>query len=81
MPDKAQPTQRNANDADDCFLEARARVEQWQQEFIGDWFAPRMETMAKMLWSAQPDRVKNFIRQEKPDAAKKMDELLKEGEV
>jgi hypothetical protein len=82
MPtEPTQTRQPTANTADDAFLDARARIEQWQQEFQGAWFAPRIETAAKMLWSKQPEPVKNYIRQSKPEAAAKMDELLKDGEV
>jgi len=76
MPDtpNQQPTVSNA---DDAFLDAKSRFDAWQLEFQVNWYKPQAETMAKMLWGRQPEQVKNYIRQSKPDAAQKMDELTR----
>jgi len=81
MPDTPQSKQMTSLNADDAFLDAKARVEQWQQEFQSAWFKPQMDTMMKLTWMGQPDEIKNYVRQNKPEAAKKMDDLMagKEG--
>lgn len=73
---KKQPT---IESADDAMLDARARFEQWQAEFQAEWNRPKAEIAAKLLWSSQPEQVKNYIRQSKPDAAKQMDSLFEKG--
>lgn len=81
MAEPQQAKQLTSLNADDCFLDARARIEQWQQEFQSAWFKPQIDTMAKLTWMTQPDEIKNYVRQNKPKAAKKMDDLMagKEG--
>ena len=68
-----QPT---ATNADDAFLDAKARFDQWMAEFESNWYKPQVQTAAKLLWSKQPEDVKAAVRANKPDAAKKMDDLL-----
>lgn len=70
-----QPTGENA---DDAFLDAKARFDVWLQEFQVNWYKPQVETAAKLMWATQPDPIKDYVRQSKPDAAKKMDELISE---
>ncbi len=79
MPEPQQKKQPTIENADDCLLDARARFEQWQAEFQAEWHRPQVETAAKMLWSSQPEQVRNYIRQSKPDAAKQMDSLFEKG--
>lgn len=76
MADNQTTRQPNADNADDAYLDAKARVDKWLAEFQGNWYKPRMETAAKLMWNQQPEQVKEIVRQRKPDAAKKMDELL-----
>ncbi len=68
--------QPNANDADDVFLEARARVEKWTAEFQSEWYRPQIETAAKMLWMNQPEEFRNLNRQMNPNEARQLDELV-----
>lgn len=77
MPEQPSTMQPTSSTADDVFLEAKARFEQWQQEFESEWYKPQAETAAKMLWNSQPNQVKDYIRQKKPRAAKEMDELTR----
>ena len=76
MAEPQQSKQPTIENADDALLDARARFEQWMAEFQGEWYRPQVETAAKMLWGSQPEHVKNYIRQSKPDAAKQMDQLF-----
>ena len=81
MPDKQQPKQQNSENADDAWLDAKARIDQWTAEFQMKWYKPQLDTAAKLLWMKQPEQVRNYIRQSKPDAAQSMDDLVtgKEG--
>ena len=81
MPDNPQSKQMTSLNADDAFLDAKARLEQWQQEFQSAWFKPQMDTMMKLTWMGQPDEIKNYVRQNAPEGAKKVDNLMagKEG--
>lgn len=72
-PETHQPT---SSDADDAFLDANARFQQWINEFNSAYYAPQVETAAKLVWGRQPENVKEQMRQIQPDAAKKMDDLL-----
>lgn len=79
MPDPITIKQPNSSDADDCFLEANARLEKWKQEFQVEWNRPQVETAAKMLWGGQPEQVRQMIRQTKPKEAQMMDELMQKN--
>jgi hypothetical protein len=79
MADKQQRKQPTIDNADDAMLDAKARFDQWLVEFQAEWHRPQVETAAKMLWSSQPEQVRNYIRQSKPDAAKQMDSLFEKG--
>jgi len=70
-----QPTIDNA---DDAYLEAKARFDDWMSQFQANWYKPQAQTAARMLWSRQPEQVKDMIRQSKPEAARKMDDLISE---
>lgn len=76
MPDISAIKQPTSENADDCYLDAKARFDQWLQEFQVNWYKPQVQTAAKLMWATQPEPIKNYVRQSKPDAAKKMDELL-----
>lgn len=79
MADPIVIKQPNSSDADDCFLEANARLEKWKQEFQVEWNRPQVETAAKMLWGGQPEQVRQMIRQTKPKEAQMMDELMQKN--
>jgi hypothetical protein len=68
-----QPTVENA---DDAYLEAKSRFDQWLQEFQVNWYKPQVQTAAKLMWMTQPEPIKSYVRQSSPDAAKKMDDLI-----
>ena len=79
MPDPITIKQPNSSDADDSFLEAKARFEKWTQEFQQEWHRPHVETAAKMLWSGQPEPMRQKIRQTNPKEAQMMDELMQKN--
>lgn len=81
MTDQSIPKQPTATNADDAYLEAKARFDAWMEEYQVNWFKPQVQTAAKLLWSKQTEQVKAQVRANQPEAAKKMDNLLagKEG--
>lgn len=81
MTDQNISRQPTATNADDAFLDAKARFDQWMEEFQVNWYKPQVQTAAKLLWAKQPEEVKAQVRAKQPEAAKKMDDLLvgKEG--
>lgn len=83
MPDnKVQPTQRTSADADDAFLDAKARFELWLKEFQSAWFKPQTDLAKKLFWNQQPESVKQQLRQSQPEGTANLDNLVsgKEGE-
>lgn len=76
MPDPLTIKQPNSNDADDVFLEARARVEKWMTEFQSEWYRPQIETAAKMLWMGQSEQMRQLNRQVNPNESRQLDELV-----
>ncbi len=79
MPDPITIKQPNSSDADDSFLEAKARVDKWMVEFQQEWHRPHVETAAKMLWGSMPEQSRQLNRQTNPKEAQMMDELMQKN--
>lgn len=79
MPEPLTIKQPNANDADDVFLEAHARIEKWKAEFQTEWYRPQTETAAKMLWGGMPEEARNLNRQVNPKESQMMDDLMQKS--
>lgn len=79
MPDPLTIKQPNSNDADDSFLEAKARFDKWTSEFQSEWYRPQVETAARMLWGGIPEAARQTTRQTNPKEAQMMDELMQKN--
>jgi len=76
MVNVGESKQPTSADHDDAFLDANARFQAWMQEYQAAYYAPQVETAAKIVWAKQPEDVKVKMRQMQPEAAQKMDDLL-----
>lgn len=66
-------TQLNYADAEDAILIGSAQVEEFVGEFVGQWFAPLMEMVARAIWEEIPDDVRAQLD---PELVKRAEEAL-----
>jgi hypothetical protein len=66
-------------DAESAYLEAKSEVEEWQAEFMAEWFKPRIDMMKLMLYQQMDDTMKAQLRQLAPEGMKNLEELVKKA--
>lgn len=63
-------------DAEDSYLDASARIDQWMREFEAEWYEPLGKMQLAMMMATLPDEVKAQLEAMNPEAYKNFQDLL-----
>jgi hypothetical protein len=62
--------------AQQAILTAAARVEEWKNKFMEDWYGPMMKNSMKMYWQSLTPEMKDQLRKQDPQAFDQVDTFL-----
>jgi DNA-binding MltR family transcriptional regulator len=67
----------NITDADSAYLSATAEIQEWEQEFMAEWFEPQLNMMKLMVFQQMDEAMRAYMKKTVPEEYAKLEQLVK----